>query len=308
MVNREFYSKILLFGEYSVICNSMGLTVPYKKYSGSFKKGNILKEDQLRSSESLKKFHTHLLKLADQNELLANLDLNNFKKDLNHNLFFDSNIPQGYGVGSSGALCAAVYDVYCQNKVVEPDNNELPGLKKIFSQMESYFHGVSSGLDPLNSYLNKTLLIKNKETLDVVDKPGGFKDKELITFLVDTKQSSETDQLVHIFFDKCRQYRFYKEVKNNLIPLNNQCIQLFMQGDLNGFLDQIRKLSIFFLENFKPMIPNDFFEIWNHGINDSSYSLKLCGSGGGGFLLGFTTDIEAIKGNFKGYSLYKLEI
>jgi mevalonate kinase len=27
-------------------------------------------------------------------------------------LFFDSNIPQGYGVGSSGALVAAIFEKY----------------------------------------------------------------------------------------------------------------------------------------------------------------------------------------------------
>jgi len=31
-------------------------------------------------------------------------------------LLFDSNIPQGYGLGSSGALVAAIYHQYRKNK------------------------------------------------------------------------------------------------------------------------------------------------------------------------------------------------
>jgi len=54
---RDFDSKILLFGEYSVICNSMGLTIPYKKYSGKFQKNDNLDEESQRSSESLYGFY-----------------------------------------------------------------------------------------------------------------------------------------------------------------------------------------------------------------------------------------------------------
>ena len=29
-----FYAKVMLFGEYSVICDSMGLTMPYTHFTG----------------------------------------------------------------------------------------------------------------------------------------------------------------------------------------------------------------------------------------------------------------------------------
>ena len=74
-------------------------------------------------------------------------------------LYFDSSIPQGYGVGSSGALVAAIYDKYASDKITVLENltrDKLLKLKSIFSMMESFFHGKSSGLDPLNSYLSST--------------------------------------------------------------------------------------------------------------------------------------------------------
>lgn len=305
---RDFYSKILLFGEYSVICNSMGLTIPYNKYSGKLQKNDNLDEELQRSSESLHGFYEYLLKLSEQNELMVSLNFSGFKNDLENNLYFNSNIPQGYGVGSSGAICAATYDRYCIHKLIINGSKSLAELKQVFAQMESYFHGVSSGLDPLNSYLKKPLLIHDKETIELIEKPKGLNSDKLVTFLVDTRISGETEHLVNLFFNKCRYYRFYKEIKNKLIPLNNKCITLYMNGDLNGFLTEVKKLSMFFYEHFKPMIPLSFRELWEKGISGSTYTLKLCGSGGGGFLLGFTRDFEATKKEFPGFTLQKVEI
>lgn len=304
---QDFYSKILLFGEYSVICNSMGLTIPYKRFSGQLGRSLTLNAEKQKSSESLRGFYAYLAKLSAQKELLAKLDLDAFKNDLDNNLYFDSNIPQGYGVGSSGAICAAVYDAYSTEEIVDHTALCLPERKQIFAQMESYFHGVSSGLDPLNSYLKKTLLIHNKEQLEIVEKPCRFKKGELIAFLVDTEMSGETGHLVSIFFDKCRYYEFYKVVKNQMIPINNTCIKLFMEGKLAEFLETVEQLSLFFFEHFKPMIPSSFIKLWENGIHNKSYSLKLCGSGGGGFLLGFTTDFEAAKREFPNDVLQKLD-
>ena len=37
-------------------------------------------------------------------------------------MYFDSSIPQGYGVGSSGALVAAIYDKYAHEKITVLEN------------------------------------------------------------------------------------------------------------------------------------------------------------------------------------------
>jgi mevalonate kinase len=286
----------------------MGLTIPYQRYSGQLQYAKEMNSEVQKSSKSLEGFYNYLKKLSDQNELLANLDLSALKSDLGRNLYFNSNIPQGYGVGSSGAICAAFFDAYLLDDINKNKERCLPELKMHFAQMESYFHGVSSGLDPLNSYLKKGMLIHNKEQLEIVDKASGFKKDELTTFLIDTNMSGETDQLVHVFFDKCRHYAFYKEIKNNLIQLNNACIEQYMKGDLKEFLNTIKELSIFFFTHFKHMIPSTFIEQWEKGILNKIYTLKLCGSGGGGFLLGFTEDYEATKKEFQGFNLQKLNI
>ena len=52
---------------------------------------------------------------------------------------------------------------------------------------------------------------------------------------------------------------------------------------------------------FTPMIPNDFHAIWKKGIESNAFYLKLCGSGGGGFILGFTRDYKKAEPLLVGY-------
>ena len=101
--------------------------------------------------------------------------LDDLKRDIDQNLHFDSSIPQGYGVGSSGALVAAIYDHYADDKITVLENltrEKLLRLKSIFSKMESFFHGKSSGLDPLNSYLSLPILINSKDNLEATGIPS----------------------------------------------------------------------------------------------------------------------------------------
>ena len=65
----------------------------------------------------------------------------------------------------------------------------------------------------------------------------------------------------------------------------------------------LKGLSLYLLANLNPMIPEQFHAIWERGIQTGAYYLKLCGSGGGGFILGFTEDIEKAKNELKDYSL-----
>ena len=46
------------------------------------------------------------------------------------------------------------------------------------------------------------------------------------------------------------------------------------------------------------MIPDKFKPIWQEGIKSNDYNMKLCGSGGGGYLLGFTTDLNKAQASF----------
>jgi mevalonate kinase len=157
-----FYSKILLFGEYGIIKDSKGLSIPYNFYNGALKVEDNPSAEAIKSNQSLERFSIHLEKIQVEQPTLVQFDLETLKQDISNGMFFDSSIPQGYGVGSSGALVAAIYDKYAVGKITVLENltrEKLLQLKTIFGQMESFFHGKSSGLDPLNSYLSIPILI-----------------------------------------------------------------------------------------------------------------------------------------------------
>ena len=299
-----FYAKILLFGEYGIIKDSMGLSIPYNFYKGAFVYDGSSSAKSRDSNQHLAKYLEHLKTLASSGDALADLDLNAFETDISAGLHFDSSIPQGFGVGSSGALVAAIYDKYTLGKIdseMDISKVNIVKLKSIFSQMESYFHGKSSGIDPLICYLNLPLLIKSKEELGTVAIPQESKIGEGAIFLLNSGQPGETQPMVNIFMEKMKHNGFRSMLKNQFIKYNDACIKAFLKGDIKPLFNNLKHLSAIALENFTPMIPNGFVHLWEKGIESEAYYLKLCGSGGGGYILGFTKDLEEAKKHLEGH-------
>ena len=295
-----FYSKILLFGEYGIIEDSKGLSIPYNFFNGALKISELFNEESKKSNLILSQFSAYLKTLD------INLDLNSFDKHIKKGMYFDSSIPKGYGVGSSGALVAAVYEKYANNKITVLENltrEKLLVLKEIFSKMESFFHGKSSGLDPLNSYLSIPILIKSKNDINVTGIPSQKSNGSGAVFLLDSGQTGSTAPMVNIFMEKMKKEGFRNMLNSQFIKYTNICVDSFLNGDLNNLFKSTKKLSQVVFENFKPMIPKEFHHLWKKGIDNGSYFLKLCGSGGGGYILGFAPDIEEAKKDLEGYNL-----
>lgn len=301
-----FYSKILLFGEYGIIEDSKGLSIPYNFYNGALKKEPNPSEIAIKSNESLSRFVTYLETLDTEKNNLAVFNLNALKKDVHEGMFFDSSIPQGYGVGSSGALVAAIYDKYAQDKITVLENltrEKLLHLKSIFAQMESFFHGKSSGLDPLNSYLSIPILINSKDNIEATGIPTQSTDGKGAVFLIDSGIVGETAPMVTIFMEKLKDQGFRNMLKSQFIKHTDACVDNFLKGDLKSLLSNTKSLSKIVLSHFKPMIPEQFHSIWQKGLETDDYYLKLCGSGGGGYILGFTENLEKAKISLKDYKL-----
>jgi mevalonate kinase len=92
-------------------------------------------------------------------------------------------------------------------------------------------------------------------------------------------------------------------LKNQFVKYTDLCVENFLGGDKKSLFSNTKKLSKIVLHNFKPMIPEQFHGIWQKGIDTNDYYLKLCGSGGGGYILGFTEDLEKAKASLKEYKL-----
>jgi mevalonate kinase len=293
-----FYSKILLFGEYGIIKDSKGLSIPYNFYNGALK--------AIKSNQSLQKFCDYLRSLQASQNGLVSFNIDTLQNDILNGMYFDSSIPQGYGVGSSGALVAAIYDKYANKKITVLENltrEKLLQLKNIFAAMESFFHGKSSGLDPLNSYLSLPILINSKDNIEPAGIPSQSIDGKGAVFLLDSGIVGETAPMVTIFMENLKDQGFRRMLKTQFVKHTDACVENFLNGDVKALFSNTKKLSKVVLNHFKPMIPESFHKVWQTGLETNDYYLKLCGSGGGGYILGFTQDLEKAKKSLKDYKL-----
>ncbi len=241
--------------------------------------------EALYSNQVLKEFSNFLTGHFNGNSPGVTFDFRRLLRDIRQGLFLHSTIPVNYGLGSSGALCAALFESYGkQTQRVARDS--LRKMQAMFAHMESYFHGSSSGVDPLSIYLGKPLAIRRdeyiiKEINEVPDIKG------MTVFLIDTGMSSQTGPLVNHFRERMKSVKYRTGFLKDYIPLVNQAVDQWVEGNMDEqvLLEISRQQKNF----FDVMIPEAASEIWEYGIKSRLYACKLCGAGGGGMLLGFTS-------------------
>lgn len=264
----HFPSKLLLFGEHTVVFGSRALAVPYPNYFG---KWSICNENSISEKKILNDFIDYLI--DNCNQFLSIERLLVIQKSV---LFFESNIPCGCGLGSSGALCAAIYD-YCST-----EKTDLIVTKNQLARMENYFHGNSSGLDPLVSFTNSPLLINKQKDIIKCSLPINIDN----FFLWDSNIERKAAEQIGIFAQKMKLEDFKQMVYNDLIPLSNNCINAVLGKNTKALIESFEKLSRFQLENLDFLIPKTVQEYWRKGLESKEYFMKLCGAGGGGYFLG----------------------
>jgi mevalonate kinase len=300
----KFPAKLLLFGEYSILLGSSALSTPFNYFSASLEfiaheSGDSLSE-ALKSNLQLQRMCDHFI--ANSMVFEKFLDLNSFRRDIQGGLYLASTIPQQYGMGSSGALCAAVYGQYPAEQTEIAENKrrqELVILRNIFIQMESYFHGKSSGFDPLISWLDTSLLLGTGGDLNTVDIPWSMmNDNRISVLLVDSGQRCSTGPLVSNFLAEFAPGGVTGSQGAGLCTTVNSAIEKLVGRDMVAFWDELGRLSHFQLMYLKHLVPGELQRFWAYGLNTGLFALKLCGSGGGGYLLCFTHDHEKTTGYF----------
>ena len=175
----------MIFGEYTIINGSRALAMPFDRYFGAWTPSPA-------PDPRLLDFADYLDSLQVDTPFL---DVGGFRRDAGAGLIFRSNIPTGYGLGSSGALCAAVYDRYALAPIGQHDTGRFEQLKTLLAKMESHFHGSSSGTDPLICYLSYPVLIQPDGFIAEVKLPDDT-DRTLTFFLLDTQLARSTGPLV----------------------------------------------------------------------------------------------------------------
>ena len=292
MKERVFHSKVILFGEYSMIFDSTALMVPLRQFKAEWKKNPALDQpSELASNKSIRKFRQYL---ANDAELSSLFDFQRFDLDLDQGLFLDSNVPSGYGLGSSGTLTAAVLKRYANTTF---DN--LIELKRIMGKMESCFHGSSSGIDPLECYLNKPFRI-NAEAVTLL--PEDFIPANIHVFLADTGIKSNTKPLVQYFKGKREDAEYLKAFQTTYVPCVSACIDNLIAGKKEDFFGSLRQLTEGQLRFLRPMITDNTIDLF---LEKPAFNIgfKISGSGGGGYVLGFTDDVEQTKKYLEDFDL-----
>jgi mevalonate kinase len=299
---------VLLFGEYSILLGSSALSIPYGHFKAEL---SFIREDVYTDLDLAHESNKLLNDLLDSYRLRGDyfgtvLDLDRFREDIKNGIYLESTIPKSYGLGSSGALCASLYSRYAWNRIpassrIRPE--EIRTLKEIFGNMESVFHMKSSGFDPLVIYLKFPLHIANHGLPGIIRIPRNRKDTTGGIFLVDTGMAVKTGPLVTLFLDKYAPNGAITDEGNRLCTLNNNCISDLLKGEIPLFFNDLRALSSFQLKGFEPMIPAAFRSVWAEGLENSLFFLKLCGSGGGGFLTGFAPDYSRALSYFREHNI-----
>ena len=277
----RYYSKVILFGEYSMIFDATALMIPLKRFSAQWQfPQSRNRAASLTSNQSLKRFCQYL---SETEELSSLLDLQALRKDLNEGLFLASNVPSGYGLGSSGTLVAAVYDRYAVQK-----SDDYLQLKTLFGQMESHFHGSSSGIDPLQCYLGKPFKIMPKGVELLSD---DFLKKDIHICLIDTKIKSNTKPLVNHFKAQRENPQFLNRFQSDYVPCVTSCINTMIEGNKEMFFSSLKQLIKGQLDFLRPMVTDNTLDLFTTEY-DFNFGVKISGSGGGGYVLGFTDDVE----------------
>ena len=78
-----------------------------------------------------------------------------------------------------------------------------------------------------------------------------------------------------------------KVVEKSLIPTSNTAIEDFLAKKHERLMSSVKLISQLHLDMMPEFIPNKFQGIWKQGLKYNEYHLKICGAGGGGFIIGF---------------------
>jgi mevalonate kinase len=272
-----FPAKLLLFGEYTVLLGFPALALPLHMYYGCIKKiGNpqpqAIWEDWM----------AYLQKEVDSEGIY--LDLNTMKREYEEGWRFQSQIPIGYGLGSSGVLCAATLERYGTDITIQKWSS-LPWVKDILSNMESFFHEKSSGIDPVVSFYDQAFMVESKGKLRPVNQVSPIHLNHF--YLVDSQNKRDTSKWVKLFKERCLHSDFM-EAMQLVGQAQQKCLEAFLRhSEQEKALQELSELQFLYMKDW---IPSSVLSLWEEGLNSGRHLMKLCGAGGGGYFLLYNLD------------------
>lgn len=284
-MRNQYPSKIMLVGEYGVVLGGHALCIPFPKFNARIRLQSDAppekKEEASQSLAYLNLLYEYIAGLGE-NSFHAKPDLHLIRESLS-NYWLDISIPIGYGLGSSGAVSAAIYDLFFSGSA----SLNLQEQKEDLANIESYFHGKSSGVDALTCHAQSPLRFGDEGSIELVE----FDPRQIRNgyrfFLLDSGERFNTGPLVQYFLTQYKDPDFKRSMEEDYLPMNKKLIEALLgERDADpGLL--MRVLSDYQLKHFRKMIPERMLDVWIEGQVSNEFYLKLNGSGGG-YMLGLT--------------------
>ena len=104
----------MLVGEYGAVVGGSALTIPFKRFQAKIRPVSHIptgkEKDAEQSLRYIQLLYNYIQKLP-ASSFHAPPDLERFSQNLK-SYWLDLNIPIGFGLGSSGAVSAALYDMF----------------------------------------------------------------------------------------------------------------------------------------------------------------------------------------------------
>jgi mevalonate kinase len=279
-LSRTYPSKLLLFGEYTVLNGGQALAVPLTKWQG------IWQQKEKVSIHEESPLYTYISWLQSH-DLISAATAAHMISDAEEGWIFESNIPIGYGLGSSGAFVAALYDRYVTKE--KPQSSML----QMLSKMEGFFHGSSSGMDPLVSFSGNAVYKSDQGIVQQIKDPGWPENYQL--YLLNSRLDRTTGPLVHAYKEYLKDTAFRMKIERELIPSVDHAIHGYLNGSGQLLEEFINLVSQFQREHFSMMIPDHVKDQWDELVEAPGVYVKLCGAGGGGYFQVIKTTPEPLS-------------
>lgn len=286
---QEVCAKVILFGEYALLRGGSALAMPLTAFKGRLSMMDVSESFAIESNQNLYKYTSWI---KEQPNLHPYIQLFELEQDLKKGMWFNSSIPFNSGLGSSGAVVAALLRQYGNAVLLD---KSLQELKSVLSNFEGYFHGTSSGIDPLISFLGMAVELKSTGEVEALDLNIDQSIGAFHPFLLQIKGKGETHELVDVFNQKWLDKDYVQYFNNTYLPLNNSLVDAFKRAQPQSFWTLLNQLSKSQVCLFPEMIDEELRRLMKKGISTGEFGIKICGSGGGGFALGFAKSQDIIS-------------
>ena len=205
-----------------------------------------------------------------------------------------SEIPVGYGLGSSAAYNVCIINGICllTNKILGNNIYSKEEILNLSNDGEKIFHnGTPSGIDVSCSLLGGIIVfrnIKDKNNLNISEK--NFFNEKIKFLLIDTKIKRNGGEFIKIVSEyKNNNFKEFNDTINDIENVSNNIIKLLSkekndEDDCFKFFELIKQNQRLLK---KICVSNDEIDKIINLLEINGFVGKISGAGGGGFIITF---------------------